>query len=95
VTRLFGGEAHSYHTGLTGHEYVDPLLVDHDEERRAIVLKTGQTHKGSHSRLAKASHAHEYLRTYVCEQDAVEEVVKPVRTEDGIEVVAEAVAVDE
>jgi len=95
VTRLFGGEVHSYHTVLTGHECVDPLLVDHDEERRAIVLKIGQTHRVSHSRLAKASHAHEYPRTYVCEQGAVEEVVKPVRTEDGIEVVAEAVAVDE
>lgn len=95
MTRLFGGEVHSYHTVLTGHECVDPLLVDHDEERRAIVLKIGQTHRGSHSRLARASHAHEYLRTYVCEQDAVEEVVKPARTEDGIEMVAEAVAVDE
>ena len=95
MTRLLGGEVHSYHTVPTGHECVDPLLVDHDEERRAIVLKIGQTHRVSHSRLAKASHAHEYLRTYVCEQDAVEEVVKPVRTEDGIEVVAEAVAADE
>jgi len=95
VTRLFGGEVHSYHTVLTDHECVDPLLVDHDEERRAIVLKIGQTHRVSHSCLAKASHAHEYLRTYVCEQDAVEEVMKPVRTEDGIEVVAEAVTVDE
>jgi len=95
VTRLFGGEVHSYHTVLTGHECVDPLLVDHDEERKAIVLTIGQTHRVSHSRLAKASHAHEYRRTYVCEQDAVEEVVKPVRTEDGMEVVAEAVAVDE
>jgi hypothetical protein len=95
VTRLFGGEVHSYHTVLTGHECVDPLLVDHGEERRAIVLKIGQMRRVSHSRLAKASHAHEYLRTYVCEQDAVEEVVKSMRTEDGIEVVAEAVAVDE
>jgi hypothetical protein len=95
VTRLFGGEAHSYRTVLTGHECVDLLLVDHDEERRAIVLKIGQTQRVSHSRLAKASHAHEYLRTYACEQDAVEEVAKPVTTEDGIEVVAEAVTVAE
>jgi hypothetical protein len=93
--RLFGGEAHSYHTVLTGHGFVDPLLVAHDGERRAIVLKIAQTHTVSHSRLAKANHAHEYLPTYVCEQDVVEEVVKPVRTEDGSEVVAEAVAVDE
>ena len=93
--RLFGGEVHSYHTVLTGHEFVDPLLVVHGEERRAIVLKIAQTHTVSHSRLAKASHAREYLPMYVCEQDVVEEVVKPVRTEDGIEVVAEAVAVDE
>ena len=93
--RLFGGEVHSCHTVLTGHEFVDPLLVDHDEERRAIVLKIAQTHTVNHSCLAKASRAREYLPTCVCEQDAVEEVVKPVRTEDGIEVVAEAVTVDE
>ena len=93
--RLFGGEVHSYHTVPTGHEFVDPLLVDHDEEKRAIVLKIAQTHTVSHSRLATASHAREYLLTYVCEQDAVEEAAKLVRTEDGIGVVAEAVAVDE
>jgi hypothetical protein len=69
--------------------------VAQDGERRAIVLKIAQTHTVSHSCLVKASHAREYLPTYVCEQDVVEEVVKPVRTEDGIEVVAEAVVVDE
>jgi hypothetical protein len=95
VKRLFGGEVHSYHTVLTGHEFVDPLLVGHDEERRAIVWKIAQTHTVSRSHLATASHAREYLPTYVCELDAGEEVVKPVRTEDGIEVVAEAVAVGE
>jgi hypothetical protein len=93
--RLFGGEVHSYHTVPTGREFVDPLLVAHGGERRAIVLKIAQTHTVSHLCLAKASHAREYLPTYVGEQDVVEEVVKLVRTEDGIEVVAEAVVVVE
>jgi hypothetical protein len=92
---LFGGEVHSFHTVLTGHECVDLLLGDHDEERRAIVLTIGQTYTVSHSHWVQASHAHEYLPRYVCEPDAVEEMVKPMRTDDGIGWVAEAAAVDE
>jgi hypothetical protein len=92
--RLFGDVVPSSHIAPTGHEFADHLLVDHDVARTAIVLMIGQTHTASHSHSVKASHAHECLPRCVCEQDSVEEVVKPPRTKDGLEVGAEAVTVD-
>jgi len=93
--RLFGAEVHSCHTALVDHECADHLLADHDEARMAIVWKTGLTHTVSHSRSAKANHAHGYLPKCACEPNSVEEVGKPPRTKDVPEVEAEAVMAGE
>ena len=92
--RLLGGEARSFHIVPIGLESVDHPLVDRDEARTAIVWTIGRMHMASRSRSATASRAHECLPRCVCEQDLVEEVVKPLRIEDGFEAVAEEVTED-
>jgi hypothetical protein len=93
--RLSGDVARSCHTAPTDHESAGRLLVDHDEARTAIVLMIGRMHTASHSRWAKASHAHEYLPRCACEQDLVAVEVKPQEPTDGPEVEAAVVMVDE